>query len=250
MKAVFMYHAVGDDDDIIGADPHYAVSEAAFVTHLQVIQPRRSLAQVIEGARLDTHILTFDDGHISNYVRAFPHLEAGQWCAEFYLNTAMVGKPGFVTWDHVREMHAAGLSMQSHADEHVYLSELQPDDIRQQLDRSKKRLEDALGAEVTVLAPPGGRYDARVEQIAWDVGYHAMAVSRPGHMASPNQRIVPRYAVLHNTSSEQVTQLLDVRSKAARRQVAKYRITGLAKRLLGNQRYEKVRERLLGASHD
>ena len=248
MKAVFMYHAVGKGEEIAGADPHYAVSSESFREHLSIIESFRTLADCVATGRLDNHIVTFDDGHISNYSIAYPALlEAGQ-VAEFYINTAVVGKPGFITWSHAQEMLDSGMSIQSHAHTHRYMSDLPEKEIREELGTSRNLIEDKLGSQVSVFAPPGGRFDRRVEAIAAELGYITLAVSRPGHMKSATQKIVPRYAVLHGTGSDQVRELLRPDSRVSRQQLAKYHITGLGKRVLGNRLYDSLRERLLGGT--
>ncbi len=248
MKAVFMYHAIGRDSDIVGADPHYAVTTEHFELHLDIIQPARTLASTVLDELLDSHIVTFDDGHVSNFENALPLLIDKGLLAEFYINTSVIGKKGFINWQHAREMNDAGMSIQSHADSHTYMSDLDESGIRYELERSKKLIEDNLGSEVTVFAPPGGRFDSRVERIAYELGYQSLAVSQPGHMKKAKQAVVPRYAVLHNTTPTQIRELLLPNSLTARKLVAKYHVTGLGKRVLGNSIYDRVRERLLGSN--
>ena len=246
MKAVYMYHAIGSDSDITGADPHYAVSREDFIRHLDVIAPSRTLVGTFESQTLDSHILTFDDGHLSNYSIALPLILEKNFIAEFYINTSVIGKSMFIDWQQAREMVEAGMSLQSHAHTHRYMSDLADSEIRDELDRSKKMIEDKLGREVSVFAPPGGRFDARVDSIAMDLGYKTLAVSKPGHMKNATQKLVPRYAVLQSTSVSQIENLRNSYSSAALKQVAKYHIMGVGKRILGNKVYDVLRERLLG----
>ena len=76
---VLMYHALFDDRDEAGADPHYAVSTSAFAAHVDMfVRVGRRLAsvqQLLDGERDGALALTFDDGHASD-VRAAQNMSA------------------------------------------------------------------------------------------------------------------------------------------------------------------------------
>src|SRR5437660_1920465 len=71
-----------------------------------------------------TVCLTFDDGRLSDYCIAFPLLLQAGVRAEFFVNTASVGKQGFLAWRQIDEMQRAGMSFQSHGHDPVNLSAL------------------------------------------------------------------------------------------------------------------------------
>lgn len=247
MKPVFMYHGVGADAELGGADRVYAVSSARFREHLQVIgQSVPPAHQLMRDEAVTAPAITFDDGHITNFTNALPALAEAGMTAEFYVNTAYVGRPGFVDWTHLDEMTCAGMSIQSHGDHHVFFADLDPARLRAELERSKKAIEDRLGREVTVLAPPGGRYDRRTIETAKSLGYRTLAVSRPGLWRRLDQPTVPRFPIYAQTSAETVAQYRSAWSSDTLRAVLRYRAARFGQRMLGNGGYDALRDRMVG----
>jgi peptidoglycan/xylan/chitin deacetylase (PgdA/CDA1 family) len=158
-------------------------------------------------------VLTFDDGRAADYEVAFPILLAAGIRAEFFINTARVGRPGYLSWARITEMHRAGMSFQSHSHEHVALPTLSPRLLRIELRTSKRLIEDYLGQGVDFLAAPHGLVDRRVIDAAQDAGYQAVCVSR-GWPARPGDAVVDRVTVLRDTTDAQFGAILDRQPQA------------------------------------
>jgi len=251
MTSIFMYHAVGGPDDIVGSDPHYAVSKEQFKEQISKIKNSIPLAfQLRDQNSIDTNSITFDDGHLSNYTVAFPYLRDNNLYSEFYINTAFVGTENYMTWEQLKEMDYAGMSIQSHGHHHYYFSDLSEDEIRVELESSKNLIEEKLGSKVTVFAPPGGRYDERVINIAKQLGYKCIATSEPGNVGKVQSYTYPRYAIISSTSADRVANWCNPYSFDSIKQRARYRLFGLAKRVLGNENYDKLRARILNEGND
>src|SRR5690606_41569288 len=93
-------------------------------------------------------------------------------------------------------MDAAGMSIQSHGYDHVYLTDLDPDTLRERLHAARLRIEDGVGAADTLLAPPGGRMPAGLAATAGQCGYRHVLSSRPGRIrAARHPAELPRLAV-------------------------------------------------------
>jgi len=140
-------------------------------------------------------VLTFDDGRVSDYEVAFPVLAQAQARAEFFLNTANVGKPGFLNWQQVNEMRRAGMSFQSHGHHHVDLCSLPLSELARQLRDSKRILEEHLQCSVDFLAVPYGQFNSRLISEARATGYRAVCTSRcwPARPAADSINRVPIY---------------------------------------------------------
>ncbi|MEM7041906.1 MAG: polysaccharide deacetylase family protein [Pseudomonadota bacterium] len=249
MHPVYMYHGVGSGAELDGADPSYAVSSAHFKNHLRAIG--RSVPPAHQLRRKQGVVapaVTFDDGHITNFTNAFPALLDAAMTAEFYVNTAMIGRAGFVNWRQLEQMAQAGMSIQSHGHCHVFLADLDETGLRAELERSKKTIEDRLGHPVATLAPPGGRYDRRTVETARALGYRALAVSRPGLWRRPDQPTVPRFPVYASTNVQTIKGYLSPWSRDALRAALRYRAARLGQRLIGNRRYDALRDSLLGGA--
>ena len=94
-----MYHAIGDGSAADAAqDPHYTVSADTFARHLGFAAANggahsaRDWLQNGGGSML----LTFDDGHVSNYALAFPILKQHGASADFFVNPGRVVSHGGV----------------------------------------------------------------------------------------------------------------------------------------------------------
>ncbi len=249
MHPVLMYHAIGSGPEIAGADPHYAVAEAAFAAQIAVLGTSVALArQVGDGAGIQAPCITFDDGHVSNYRIALPILLAAGLGAEFYVNSATVGRRGQVSWSELREMAAHGMSVQSHAHHHVLLSDLAAHELRAELEVSKKTIEDRLGQPVVVLAPPGGRYNRLTVAIAEELGYRRLAVSRPGLWQRFDAPTVPRFPIYASTSTATVLRYRRRWSRDTLRARLRYQLTQLGQQALGNRRYERLRNAVVAST--
>ena len=246
-----MYHALwAVSDDTAGADPHYAVALPRFAEQL-------ALCQRIGGGAVSARdwlsgragvILTFDDGHVSNHRLGLPTLQAAGARADFFVNPAQVGTRGFATWPELREMADAGMSIQSHGLDHRhYLTTLSPSRLREELRRARLEIEEKIGQPVTLLAPPGGRAPRDLERVAREVGYAHVFGSNPGTISRDGRHTHGRFAVTAGLDPCAFESLLRG-GRARLRAQLRHAVLALAKRALGDDRYERTRARFTGTS--
>jgi len=191
-------------------------------------------------------VLTFDDGHESNFSVAFPVLKRCRFRAEFFVTVANVGQPGFVNWAQLSELVSAGMSVQSHGLHHQPLTGHRGSALRDEFRISKEVLERNLGAPVKYFAIPGGFANRDVYREGLAAGYEAICSSEPG--LAKRSAILPRVAVTHSTSQAVFAELVSHKFlrmilMKARRQLGK-----AAKTLVGVQRYEALKRRALKPS--
>lgn len=127
-------------------------------------------------------LVTFDDGFRSVYLYAFPVLKRLQMKATLFVTpdansenfrkNAPLDEP--VRPEEMREMCAAGISIESHAMTHRYLTDLDEATIRWELSASREALADIVGRPVRFLAIPSGAYNRTIRRIARDTGYEAV----------------------------------------------------------------------------
>jgi peptidoglycan/xylan/chitin deacetylase (PgdA/CDA1 family) len=243
-----MYHAIGGAGSPDAAqDPHYTVSATRFGQQLDalarvaggVTSARDWLAQPTRAA-----MLTFDDGHASNHALAWPMLRERGMQADFFINPGKVGEAGLADWAQLREMAEHGMSIQSHGWNHTYFTELDAAALREDLTRSRKEIEDRIGRRVNLLAPPGGRMRANLPEVARECGYEHVLSSEPGSIdAADTRTALPRMSVTAALDVRTLEHWIEGRGIAHAR--TRYLVLGFAKRVLGDRRYERVRERLL-----
>lgn len=176
-------------------------------------------------------VLTFDDGRASDYETAFPTVLQAGARAEFFVNTATIGRRGHLTWRQMEEMQRAGMSFQSHAHDHIVLLGLSPLRLEYQLRTSKDQLEQRLGRDVRFLAAPYGLLGRRVVESAWQIGYHGVCNSQHWP-AQPGARVINRVAVHAHTTPEQFAGLLGARPGAYLGGFGRMALKELAKRFL------------------
>ena len=137
-------------------------------------------------------LLTFDDGYDDLYSELFPFLMDHGLTAVIYLVVDRIGGTNewdqqvglrarnLLTWSQIREMHKYGVEFGSHTLTHPWLPSLSYDQLRREVADSKRRLEDALGVEITSIAYPSGGIDRRVRSCVAEAGYRLGFTLRPG----------------------------------------------------------------------
>ena len=209
---VFLYHEIVDRRGSFSDSrkTKYTVTSAQFQNQLAQIKssgcrvhPISEIAQSTDYIAENLSVgITFDDGYTSDYEKAFPLLLAVGFRADFFLNTARIGKPGYLNWEQIREMQKAGMAFHSHGHSHAVLSILGPTALACELETSRKILEDKLGCSVHFLAAPYGLVNGNVIREAFRVGYRGVCNSRQWTTRA-GSRCINRVAVLRQTCEKE-----------------------------------------------
>jgi peptidoglycan/xylan/chitin deacetylase (PgdA/CDA1 family) len=150
-------------------------------------------------------ILTFDDGRSDAMKVVLPLLRKHGMRATFFIITDRVGEPGFVTWDDVRALMAAGMEIGSHTLTHPRLPDLPDEAVEQELKASKSRLEKELARPVETLAYPYNAVRSRLASLARAAGYR-VAVAGSAHGTADLLRL-RRFPVTGFTSLSAIQQV-------------------------------------------
>jgi peptidoglycan/xylan/chitin deacetylase (PgdA/CDA1 family) len=199
-----------------GRQGRFEVSQSSFAEHLRHIGASGCRVLLAMELPHSSHsppsnafsiALTFDDGRLSDYEVAYPMLWNAGFGATFFINSATVDAPGFLTWSQLKEMSRGGMSIQSHSHDHVDLARLSSDQLDYQLRRSKAEIEDRLGREVSLVALPYGSMPQHMITTALRLGYKAICSSR-GRLARSSSVIIDRVCIYSNTSLQQFAAVL------------------------------------------
>jgi peptidoglycan/xylan/chitin deacetylase (PgdA/CDA1 family) len=193
MLLVLTYHRiVKSPGDINGffdvcAGEFEAHAQAALQIWGRAATPADLQNEQCEGGTRTGFLVTFDDGTADHYFTAAPLLERHGLHGIFFVNTARLGADGYLTLAQCRELQARGHAIESHAHQHKPLVGLPEEQLRSQLEESRRILcENELG-QWGLLAPPGGLYDTAVVQSARACGYRSLRTIQWGY----NKRLNP-----------------------------------------------------------
>jgi peptidoglycan/xylan/chitin deacetylase (PgdA/CDA1 family) len=120
--------------------------------------------------------LGFDDGTATQYEHRTLLDERGI-PATFYVNTAKLGRPGYMTWDHVATLAAAGHEIGGHTLTHAHLAGLPVDQQRAEVCDDRAALV-ARGYAAASFAYPHGADDLSAQSIAQGCGYRSARTTR------------------------------------------------------------------------
>jgi peptidoglycan/xylan/chitin deacetylase (PgdA/CDA1 family) len=127
-------------------------------------------------------ILTFDDGYVDAYTNAFPLLKKYGFSATFFLISERLDRldPDFLSWEQVKEMHAAGMSFEPHSYNHPDMRNRGFDFLVFQVLAPKEAIEERTGEKCRFFAYPAGRYDQFVIDVLRSAGYWGAVLTAQG----------------------------------------------------------------------
>ncbi len=137
--------------------------------------------------------LTFDDGYQNNVVNALPVLKKHGFTATCYGVSSLIG--GTNEWDrgkvaekplmtlaNLRAWRDAGMDIGSHTRTHAKLTELSPEQAREQIAFSRQELEQSISCEVRHFCYPYGWYGPEHATMAREAGYASATTTHRGRV--------------------------------------------------------------------
>ncbi len=237
---VLAYHEVIPGD----ATYRYALGCNDFEEHLQVAAPLQGGA-----APQAALVLSFDDGHISNYVSALPLLEKYSCKAIFFVIVGQIGQSqDCMSWSQLRELVSLGHTVAAHGWSHRFLTECSSAELQLELVHSKEVLENGLGVSVESLSAPHGRWNRRVAAACAEGGYRRLYISTPWTTQRfvEGIEVVGRLMVIRSMDSARLVNWLTMgRAEAGMHRV----LHGLKRSVrytLGNRLYHRLWTRFAG----
>lgn len=117
-------------------------------------------------------ILSFDDGWSDQFKYAFPILEHYQYPVTFFVFTNAINHRGFLTWQELHTLVAAGMTIGDHTRSHPFLTHIKSTTtLWSEIDGSKKLLERQLGVTINEFAYPFGQYNPTIVSLVKKAGY-------------------------------------------------------------------------------
>ncbi|MCX7712068.1 MAG: polysaccharide deacetylase family protein [Chthoniobacterales bacterium] len=127
-------------------------------------------------------LITIDDGFNCTYYVAWPILREFGYPFTFFVYSNFINKGGrSITWEQLREMQQAGVTIGSHSVSHDFLTKpkrTKPDNydlwLENEFTQIRNELREHLGTETLVFAYPYGVHNAAVRQMGLATGYTAL----------------------------------------------------------------------------
>lgn len=170
----------------------YTVSPGQLSEHLALLKEHRyrpgDLDALLAGKNEESaYFLTFDDGTLDHVTHVLPLLQVSGERGIFFIPTAKLDHPGYLTRAQVLELSEAGHAIGCHSHEHRRLDTMTDAQIEEQLGTSLGILREITGRACLLFAPPGGYSSASVRRIATQRGLHAVrtmawGVNRPARL--------------------------------------------------------------------
>ncbi len=130
-------------------------------------------------------LLTFDDGYDDLYDLAWPILAERRIPFHVFVVSDYAGRTNdwdlslgrrpfrHMDWSRVREMAARGVTFGSHTASHRDVTRMAPAELHEDLARSKRAIEDAIGEPARTLSYPFGRYHDAAARAVREAGFAA-----------------------------------------------------------------------------
>lgn len=161
-------------------------------------------------------VLTFDDGWKNQYTYAFPLLKKYGFTATFFVFTSAIGHKNFMTWDQIKEMDAAGMTIGGHSRTHPYLTKItDPIALKKEITGGKQVIEEHLGHKIETFAYPFGLYNATTTRAVYDAGYRIARTSKPG-LWHTSKSLLELTALYDQNSSNLFSKFIGTSEKVAK----------------------------------
>lgn len=229
----------------------YKVDRARFAAHLAQLARARPAVLSTDGEVVparDAILLTFDDGGVDALHVAAPLLESHGMRGIFFMTTGMIGKPGFLDRQQLRELAERGHAIGSHSVTHPpRFSALSREAMLREWHESRGALEEILGAPVRLASVPGGYHSAAVAATAAEAGFRWLCTSEPSARVSVTDgcAVVGRFTLRRGSSAAQALAFATGRGGARRLAAAMWTGKKLLKRAAGPA-YLRVRRIAFG----
>ena len=193
-------------------------------------------------------VLTFDDGHISNYKLAFPILREFNFTATFFVLADLINTTGFLSSTHLLEMQENNMKIESHSLSHPYIVSLSKKKIKKEVEESKQKLQDVLNTKVKHFSVPYGFYNKFLIQCLKDAGYNSLITENFGYYSYQNAHfhILPRFTI-KSDSKFNVFKCIAKRKRAGFVFIyLKEIIINAIKKILGYNKYIYLKSLIIG----
>lgn len=228
---ILVYHHVATD-----TPPSTTISPTDFRAHLDYLRDNDfsvvSLPELLDDLQNRRPVpdkavaITFDDGYISIYDTAFPMLQEYGYPFTLFLSTDPINnnQANYMSWDQVKTMSDAGVTIANHMVEHPYMLERRAGEdeqswisrMRAELLEAEQTIAEHTGQSHRLLAYPYGEYDERLKAMVAEEGFTGLAQNSGAvgyysdFLALPRYPLASIYANLDTAATKLSTKSFNV----------------------------------------
>jgi len=200
---IFMYHRFGEDaysSTNTGLDRFVSHVAELASTKYRVLPLPEIIAAFESGAALPdrTLAITIDDAFLSVYTEAWPRLKKAGLPFTLFVATNPIDQrvARYMTWDQLREMAVAGVTIGNHTGSHGHMPTRTPEENSRDVAQAQRRLETELGVVPKLFAYPFGENGRAVIATIREAGFAAAFGQHSGVAHAGHARLVlPRFAL-------------------------------------------------------
>ena len=165
--SILMYHSISNQKSKQN-HPYYetATSIEIFEKHLRHLKEKNyKVVSLKDIKKLNSRkkkeklvVITFDDGFKDFKINAYPLLQKYNFSATVFLPTGLVGKSflghELLKWSDIRKLNGCGVTFGSHSKTHSKLVEIGRRKLNDEINHSKKEIENEIGEKVDSFSYP------------------------------------------------------------------------------------------------
>lgn len=200
---VFMYHRFGE-----GEYPSTNITMEQFNAHVKeltsgpytVMGVPQIVSALADGKGLPDRTIgiTIDDAYRSVYEKAWPVFREHNLPFTVFVSTEQLdsGYANYMTWDMIRDLSKAGVTIGGHSENHAHLPDLAIEQVKAELANSAARFKEELGYVPEIFAYPYGEASDAVIAAVKEAGYRAAFGQQSGAMHTKSDFMyLPRFAL-------------------------------------------------------
>ncbi len=174
---ILLYHSLNPNID--------GVPESLFKEHVQYLSLNYNLITLKDAIQRITYghlkgdelVITLDDGYEDNFTKALPILIKYNATATIFITTELIGKKyleqKMLNENQIIELNRRGMEIGSHTITHPNLTTISENQLKIELEQSKRKLEKIIKTDVTSFSYPTGFYNKAVIEICKKAEYKA-----------------------------------------------------------------------------
>lgn len=200
---VFMYHRFGET-----THPSTNTTIAQLEAHIEALTSGRftvlPLPEIVSAIRDGRDLpdravgLSVDDAFLSLYTEGWPRFRKAGLPFTLFVATGPIdrGYRNYMSWDRIRELAAAGVTIGSQTESHPHMPVLTPEANAAELARSNERFERELGIRPALFAYPYGENSRAARSAVEQAGFVAAFGQHSGVLYPGADRFfLPRFAM-------------------------------------------------------